>query len=424
MQPREVRADALVGVPFVLVAAVLLATGLDEPVDGWLVALFVLTAAVVGRLEFETGAGFMVPTQLVFVPMLFLLPPAIVPLVVVAAIALDRMPDVLAGRMHPQRLLWVPCDAWYAVGPVVVFLLAGVDGISGADWWVYLLALGAQFACELLGSTAHEWLAHGVPPKLQLDVLREVWLVDSLLSPVGLLAAAASVEHHYAFLLVLPAATLLAVFARERRGRMGTAIELSATYRGTALLLGDVIAGDDALPSHGQGAVALALAIAGELHIDEEQRRLVEFAAMLHDIGKMETPREILRKAGPLTEREWEAMRAYTVAGQRMLDRVGGTLHDVGLIVRSAGERFGGDGYPDRLRGAEIPLASRVVAVAAAYGAMTTRRPYRPPLSQRAALAELRANSGTQFDPDVVDAACSVLERGTSGLPEPVGDAS
>ena len=216
---------------------------------------------------------------------------------------------------------------------------------------------------------------------------------------------------------MLPLATLLAVFARERRGRFGDAIELSATYRGTARLLGDVISADDELTgSHSPGVITLALAIADELSLDEEDQRLVEFAAMLCDIGKLETPREILHKPGPLTDEEWAAMREHTIAGQAMLDRVGGTLHDVGLVVRSSRERFAGDGYPDALAGQQIPLAARVVAVAAAYSAMTTRRPYRAALTHEQAIDELRANGGTQFDPQVVAAACVVLAR---GLPEP-----
>lgn len=416
MEPGELRAHAVVGLPFVVVAVLLVALGPDEPVDVADVLLFVLAAALVGRLEFETGTGFMNPTQLIFVPMLFVLPAAIVPLVVVAALVLDRLPDVVARRLHPQRLLGALCDAWFAVGPALVFLLAGVHHPQWRAWPIYLLALVAQFACDLLSSTVREWIAHGVAPKLQLDVLREVWLVDALLTPAGLLAAFSSVRQHYAFLLVLPLAMLLAVFARDRRGRIGNEIELSATYRGTARLLGDVISADDELTGrHSQGVVVLALAIADELGLDEEQRRLVEFAAMLHDIGKMETPREILHKPGPLSADEWKAMRAYTIAGQAMLDRVGGTLHDVGLVVRSARERYAGDGYPDALAGSQIPLAARVVAVAAAYSAMTMLRPYRPPLSPSVAVAELRAGGGTQFDPRVVVAACSVLAR---GLPE------
>jgi putative nucleotidyltransferase with HDIG domain len=424
IEPREFRALTLVGLPFVVVAVLLVALALDEPIAAGDVLLFVFAAAVMGRLRFETGTGAALPTQLIFVPMLFVLPPAVVPLVVAAALTLARLPEVLAGRRHPQRLLWVACDAWYVVGPVTVFLLFDVRSPDWSDWPIYLLALAAQFGCELLGSTVTEWLAYGVVPRLQLTVLREIWLVDALLSPIGLLAAFASTQQrHYAYLLTLPLAMLLAIFARERRGRIGTAIELSATYRGTALMLGDVIASDDELTGrHSHGVVVLALAIADELHLDEEQRRLVEFAAMLHDIGKMETPREILHKPGPLSPEEWVAMRDHTIAGQRMLDRVGGTLHDVGLVVRSARERYAGDGYPDALAGQQIPLAARVVAVAAAYSAMTARRPYRPALTASAALAELRANGGTQFDPEVVDAACAVLAR---GLPDVVvADAS
>ena len=400
MKPRELKAHVLVGLPFVV------------------------AAALMGRLEFETGAGFMVPTQLIFVPMLFILPPAIVPLVVAASLALDRMPELLTGRLHPQRLVSVPGDSWFAVGPAVVFLLADVTATAWSDWPIYLLALAAQFACDLLSSTASEWLAHGVKPEQQLDVLREVWLVDALLAPVGLLAAFSTEQQPYAFLLVLPLAMLLAIFARERHGRIGTAIELSATYRGTALLLGDVISSDVELAvSHSPGVVALALAIADEMGLDEEQRRLVEFAAMLQDIGKMEMPREILDKPGPLTPEEWQLMRKHPILGQKMLDQVGGTLHDVGLVVRSARERFAGDGYPDELVGAQIPIAARVLAVAAAYSAMTTRRPYRRPLSPSAARAELRAGGGTQFDPGVVDAACAVLARGSSDIPNRVADA-
>ncbi len=425
MQARELKVHLLVGAPFALVAILLVVVGLDRPVDATEVAVFVLAAAVMGRLEFETGAGFMVPAQLIFVPMLFVLPPAIVPLVVAAALALDRLPEVLTGRLHRQRLLGVLSDAWFAVGPAVVFLIADVHGPQWSDWPIYLLALASQFAFDLLSSTARERLAGRVAPKLQLDVLREVWLVDALLAPIGLLAAFSNAEQRYAFLLVLPLAMLLAIFARERRGRIGTAIELSATYRGTALMLGDVISSDDELTGrHSQGVVVLALAIADELALDEQQRRLVEFAAMLHDIGKMETPREILHKPGPLSPEEWEAMREHTIAGQRMLDRVGGTLHDVGLVVRSARERYAGDGYPDALAGQQIPIAARVVAVAAAYSAMTTRRPYRPALAEPDALAELRAGGGTQFDPRVVDAACAVLARGLPDVADIVADAS
>ena len=412
MGPRELVANGLAGAAFLLAAGLLLLQASTGDVDASDVALFVLALAVMGRLEFETGAGYLVPVQLIFVPMLFVLPAAIVPLVVLAALTLDRLPDVLAGRVRPQRLLVVPGDCWFALGPAAVFVLADVGSPALADWPLYLLALASQFAGDLAGSMLRERFGHGVTPKFQLGVLREVWLVDLLLSPIGLLAALASTAEHHAYLLVLPLGALLNVFARERRERIGTAIELSSAYRGTALLLGDVLSEDDEYTGlHSQGVVVFALAIAEELKIDEEERRLVEFGALLHDIGKMSTPKDILNKPGPLDDDEWETMRKHTIDGQRMLDQVGGTLHEVGAIVRSSHERYDGSGYPDGLRGDEIPLPARVVAVADAYSAMTTRRSYREALEPGVAVRELRANAGSQFDPEVVAAALAVLAR-------------
>ena len=231
-----------------------------------------------------------------------------------------------------------------------------------------------------------------------------MWLVDGLLSMAGLLAAFATVAQPYAYLLALPPAGLLAAFSRERRERIGSAIELSAAYRGTAMLLGDVLSDDDEYTGlHSHGVVDFALQIADELGIDQEQRRLVELGAMLHDIGKLATPKEILNKAGPLTDDEWAVMRTHTVVGERMLDRVGGGLRDVGRVVRSSHERVDGSGYPDGLFGEQIPLAARIVAVADAYSAMTTSRSCTGvALPREAADAELRKHAGTQFDSAVV----------------------
>jgi putative nucleotidyltransferase with HDIG domain len=410
--PREVAAQVVVGVPFLLVAGLLAAFGLDEPVDATDVVIFVLAAAVMGRLEFETGAGFTVPTQLIFVPMLFLLPPAIVPLVVAAALLLDRIPDLVTRRCDPARLLWVPGEGWFAVGPALVFVVADVGAPAVAHWPVYLLALAAQFAGDLCSAMVRERIAHDIAPRRQLGILREVWLVDALLSPIGLLAALASRIDPYAFLLVLPLAGLLARFARQRRESIDQAIELSAAYRGTALLLGDVLETDDEYTGrHSKGVVVLATAIADELDIGEDERRLVEFGALLHDIGKIATPKELVNKPGPLTDAEHLVMREHPIAGQEMLDRVGGTLRDAGLIVRFSHEHFDGHGYPDGLAGEAIPLGARIVTVADAYSAMTTRRPYRDALSHGEAVAELEANVGTQFDPVVVAAALSVMKR-------------
>jgi putative nucleotidyltransferase with HDIG domain len=346
--------------------------------------------------------------------MLFVLPPAIVPPAFAAALALDRIPSVLAGRSRPHVLLTALGDAWFAIGPAVVFTVAGLDEPALADWPVYLLALAAQFAGDLAGSLVRIGLGRGIAPPQLLRSMAPRWLFHLLLSPIGLLAAFATREQSQAYLLVLPQAVLLKVFARERRERVSQAIELSAAYRGTALLLGDVIEGDDEYTGqHSQGVVLLAVAISDELRLGEDERRLVEFGAMLHDIGKISTPKEILNKPGPLDAGERLVMQDHTIAGQAMLDRVGGILHEVGEVVRSSHERFDGGGYPDGLVGDAIVRPARIIAVSDTYSAMTTSRPYRAALKHETALDELRANAGTQFDPRVVEAALAILATPT-----------
>ena len=202
----------------------------------------------------------------------------------------------------------------------------------------------------------------GVPPRLQLRMTGLVFLVDILLTPIGLLAALVAQDEPLAFLLVLPLAALLAIFARERAARIDQAIELSKAYRGTALLLGEVISDDDEYTGeHSYGVIALALQIADEMGLGEDERRLVEFGALLHDVGKIAVPKEIINKAGPLDDDEWAIMKQHTVYGQQMLDKVGGSMADVGVIVRASHERWDGKGYPDGTAGEDVPLAARIV---------------------------------------------------------------
>jgi HD-GYP domain-containing protein (c-di-GMP phosphodiesterase class II) len=132
---------------------------------------------------------------------------------------------------------------------------------------------------------------------------------------------------------------------------------------------------------------------------------------MLHDVGKIAIPKEILNKPAALTDTEFEVMKTHTIEGQFMLDRVGGLLGRVGEIVRSCHERWDGTGYPDGLRGEEIPFAARLVFCCDAYNAMTSNRVYRGALPRDEAIAELRTNSGTQFDPRMVDAVIKVASE-------------
>jgi putative nucleotidyltransferase with HDIG domain len=261
-----------------------------------------------------------------------------------------------------------------------------------------------------------ERVGTGRAPQIHVRELWLIWVIDTLLSPIGMLAALAAQERRYAFLMGFPAAGLMWVFAEERKARMDQQIEMSRTYRRTALLLGDVIGEDDEYTgAHSQGVVSLSVAIADELGLGEEQRRLVEFGALLHDVGKIGIPKEIVNKPDRLTDEEWAIMRRHTIEGQRMLDRVGGALTEVGVVVRASHERWDGAGYPDGLRGDEIPLAARIVAAADAFSAMTTDRPYRTARDREFAIGELRAQAGCQFDPRVAEVTITIVER--YGLP-------
>ena len=232
------------------------------------------------------------------------------------------------------------------------------------------------------------------------------------LTPLGIALAYASLTQSYAFLLGLPLMGLLAYFARERASRIDHALELSHAYRGTALLLGDVVEADDEYTGlHSQDVVSLVLSVADELGLDSKARREAEFTALLHDIGKVKIPKEIINKPGKLTDEERAIINMHTIEGEQMLEKIGGLLGEVGNLVRSCHERWDGGGYPDGLTGEETPLIARIVCACDAFSAMTTNRSYRKAMSPADALEELRTCSGTQFDPKVVDALVDVAGR-------------
>lgn len=150
--------------------------------------------------------------------------------------------------------------------------------------------------------------------------------------------------------------------------------------------------------------------IADQLGMEGWERANLLAAAQLHDIGKVGVPHEILNKPGPLTAEEWMAVREHTSIGQRIVSAVP-ELDEVALIVRHSHEHWDGSGYPDGLAATEIPLASRVILCVDAFHAMRADRPYRRGRSAEKALAELKANAGTQFDPAMVAALEAASER-------------
>jgi putative nucleotidyltransferase with HDIG domain len=373
-----------------------------------------LAYAIVARVEFAAGAGLVVPTQLVFVPMLLLLPTPLVPLLVAAAYVGSDLSAVMRDRLAVGRAVNAPADTWFAIWPALVLVLGDAQLPDWDLWAWYAGALAAQLVGDAACTALRARLALGLRPREIASDMLLAYRVDALLFPVGLLAAVGAASQPWAVLLVLPIVALFASFAREREARIDGALELSQAYRGTALLLGDVIEADDQYTGdHTKDVVELTVQVAEALDVDPETSRGAEFGALLHDVGKIHIPASIINKPGPLDDDEWVIMKTHTVEGQKMLERVGGVLARVGVVVRASHERWDGGGYPDGLAGEAIPLASRIVSACDAYNAMTTDRSYRKALAVTDALAELERCAGTQFDPAVVTALVRLEQPGT-----------
>jgi putative nucleotidyltransferase with HDIG domain len=346
----------------------------------------------------------------VFVPMLLLLPTPLVPLLVAVANLLSALVQALTGRTTLSRVPVAIIDAWFSLAPAATLCALGAELPAWGHWPAYAAALGAQLGADgLMTAGWGAWCVGGRAREMLADIVMAA-RVDVLLAPVGLLAAVAAAHAPATALLVLAPVALLAFFARERAASIAQTLELGRAYRGTALLLRDVLEEDDEYTGrHTEDVVGLSIAVAEELGVDEDVRRATELGALLHDIGKIAIPDEVINKPGALDDDEWVLMKTHTIEGQRMLDRVGGLLGDVGIVVRASHERWDGGGYPDGLAGAAIPLAARIVSACDAFNAMTTDRSYRRALPLGVAVGELRANAGTQFDPDVVEALCAVV---------------
>lgn len=164
---------------------------------------------------------------------------------------------------------------------------------------------------------------------------------------------------------------------------------------------------------------SLATGIALELGLPGEEIERIRVASLLHDLGKLAVPPEILDKPTALSDDEWQTIGEHPRIGQVILEQASGLREAIPVVLHHH-ERFNGGGYPHGLKGNEIPMGARIVSVADAYHAMVHDRPYKTALSHDQALAELRSNAGTQFDPAVVDAFCVVYAEGVppDGLEE------
>ena len=398
---RRVAITSAVGVAIAATAIWLAAPPVHIP---WLTAALLIAGyAACTRVGFEVSAGSAAPTQLAFAPMMVLLPP---PLLVPAALlgyVVGGPRRLASGKRWWEMAIIQAGGCWYAVGAAAVMTAADIHHptLSAAGW--YAAAFAMQCSVDLLASVLQERLLLGAPVRELIVAMAPCWMIDALITPVSVCLAVTAPLRAVASLF--PLLLMFRVFSRERHARFDQVLALNAAYRGTALLLGDVVEADhEYTGAHSRDVVRLSVAVAESLHLGPSERSVVEFAALLHDVGKIRVPKEILDKPAALTPDERRLIEQHTIWGEEMLSGVGGMLAEVGRVVRSCHESWDGSGYPDRLAGTAIPMAARIVSACDALSAITTDRPYRKARSLAEALAELERCSGTQFDPAVVDA--------------------
>jgi PAS domain S-box-containing protein len=231
LSARERRVEGVMAALFGCTSLAMLAASSLSRGDALAASLLVVAYALVARVRFELGPALVRPTQLVFVPMVFVLPPLAVPALVAAGAVIAELPEIVRRRAHPQRALVAVCDSWYAVGPAVAVALMAPGAPAEVSWHVFVVALVVQFAVDFVASTSREWLGAGIPPRELASVLVQVYLVDACLSPIGWLAVLAAGDHPHAYLLAIAPGALLSLIASERRRRIETELALGRAYR-------------------------------------------------------------------------------------------------------------------------------------------------------------------------------------------------
>ena len=330
----------------------------------------------------------------------------------------DALTDALTGLANRRRLL---DDLSTPAAADRVLVLFDLDGFK-----LYNDTFGHPAGDSLLQMIGRDLAAavgdHGVAYRLGGDEFCAV--LDTPADPAAVgaqLAAAIAREGHGFRVGASFGATVIPAGVVDPSAPLTVADELlyvcknqhraSADHQSADVLLAVVAERTPDLGEHVNVVAELAEAVARRLDMSETDVSRVRRAAHLHDIGTMAIPDSILSKPGPLSTEEWELMRQHTVIGQRIL-AAAPALRPVGEIVRASHERWDGRGYPDGLAGDAIPLGARIVFACDAYDAMTANRPYTRARPASAAVAELMACAGTQFDPAVVEAlVAEVRER-------------
>lgn len=289
--------------------------------------------------------------------------------------------------LFQERRVWTRPEREATAFPVTRTTIA-----KAADLGVARLFLPVQLATSPAPAGAFEVVYDFRPLAGKLDRIQQtVWATI----PGGFLAL-------YCAMLVMVQRTSRAM-TRQRE-------DLRAAHLGTFRALASAVdARDSETGDHSGRVAAYAVATARRLGLEPEATADLKIAAELHDIGKIGVPDAVLMKPGPLTDGEWDLMRQHAIVGSSILQST--PLSDaVKQAVRHVHERWDGRGYPDQLAGEQIPVLARILAVADAFEAMTSDRPYRRAFPSARALAELERKRGAQFDPQIVDAFCAAAQ--------------
>jgi diguanylate cyclase (GGDEF)-like protein len=254
--------------------------------------------------------------------------------------------------------------------------------------------MGGDEFCVLARSTVHDAEGLLADAAVALSESGDGWEIDSSSGAVWIPSEANSA----------PDALRIA----DQRMYANKASRSSASRQLTDVLLQVLSEQQKDQDQHVNRVSELATRVARALGRPSHEVQRICLAAKLHDIGKTAIPSRVLHKPGPLDEHEWAFVRQHTIVGERIVLAAPALAHTAALI-RSSHERPDGTGYPDGLTDRDIPLGSKIITVCDAFDAMTSRRPYRQTISTRAALSELTRCAGTQFDPQVVDTFCDII---------------
>lgn len=376
-----------------------------------IVTAIVLTAF---SLVFELGINFPLLIKgstsfstVSYMAMIFLLP---FPLPVIGALVV--LLSDLRERKPWQSLLFNPAN--YAL----------TFGISSLVWWLYAgnRTLGEiPFSVSsflilmlivVLFYSINVFLLNGYLAIASRRPFSYLWISQDLdlllpyasLQVVGVLFALAWEDAPIIIpILVVPAVTTYIAFETIQR--------LQRQTQEAMIAMADAIDARDVYTAeHSHRVTKLAVRVAEVHGLKARDIDRIELAARVHDIGKIGISDAILNKKGPLDEEEWALMQGHPVIGENLLRAYRQFRHEA-AIVRSHHERWDGRGYPDKIRGAQIPIGARIIAVADTFDAMTSERPYRGPLSSQVAIEEIRSQALSQFDPQVVASFLQVMDE-------------